>query len=103
MLIDEQTQLELQQRIPGHTEEISDIHISLQRSLRMTTWDFPACSGQRSLFHSNGLNQHFLQTFDDVFGKMCGENNLKNGSLEIDFSTTVFPLITVVCVIISAQ
>jgi len=37
-----------------------------------------------------------LQTFDDVYGKMCGENNLKNGALEIDFSTTALPLLTVV-------
>jgi len=40
------------------------------------------------LFHWNRLNQHFLQVFDDVYGKMCGEDNLKNGALEIDFSTT---------------
>jgi hypothetical protein len=32
-----------------------------------------------------------LQTFDDVYGKMCGENNLKNGALEIEFSTPVVP------------
>ena len=25
------------------------------------------------LFHRNRLNQHILQTFDDVCGKMCGE------------------------------
>jgi len=49
-----------------------------------------------SWFHRNRLNQHFLQTFDDVCGKMCGENNLKNGALEIDFSTTALPLLTVV-------
>ena len=49
------------------------------------------------LFHGNRLNQHFLQTFDDVYGKMCVENNLKNGTLEIDFSTTALPLLTVVC------
>jgi len=49
-----------------------------------------------SLFHKNRLNQHFLQIFDDVCGKMCGENNLKNGALEIDFSTTALPLLTVV-------
>jgi len=48
-----------------------------------------------SLFHRNRLNQHFLQTFDDVYGKVCGENNLKNGALEIDFSTTTLPLLTV--------
>jgi len=52
-----------------------------------------------SLFHSNRLNQHFLQTFDDVYGKIFGENNLKNGALEIDFSTTALPLLTVVCLI----
>ena len=37
-----------------------------------------------------------MQTCDDVYGKMCGENNLKNGALEIDFSTTELPLLTVV-------
>ena len=52
-----------------------------------------------SLFHSNRLNQHFLQTFDDVYGKMFGENNLKNVALEIDFSTTALPLLTVACLI----
>ena len=52
-----------------------------------------------SLFHRNRLNQHFLQTFYDVYGKMGGENNLKNGALEIDFSTTAVPLLTVVCLI----
>ena len=53
-----------------------------------------------SLFRKNRLNQHFLQTFDDdVYGKMCGENNLKNGALEIDFSTTALRLFTVVCLI----
>jgi len=51
------------------------------------------------LFHKKRLNQHFLQTFDDVYGKMFVENNLKNGALEIDFSTTAFPLPTVVCLI----
>ena len=52
-----------------------------------------------SLFHRNRLNQHFLQTFHDVYGKMGGENNLKNGALEIDFSTTMVPLLTLVCLI----
>ena len=52
-----------------------------------------------SLFHWNRLNQHFLQIFADVYGKMCGENNLKNGALEIEFSTTALPLLTVVCLI----
>ena len=57
-----------------------------------------------SLFHSNRLNQHFLQTFDDVYGKMFGENNLKNGAQEIDFSTTALPLLPVVLsYIISVQ
>jgi hypothetical protein len=37
----------------------------------MTTRDLPAWSRQRSLFHRNRLNQHLLQTFDDVYGKMC--------------------------------
>jgi len=37
-----------------------------------------------------------MQTCDDVYGKMCGENNLKNGALEIDFSTTTLLLPTVV-------
>jgi hypothetical protein len=37
-----------------------------------------------------------MQTCDGVYGKMCGENNLKNGALEIDFSTTALPLLTVV-------
>jgi hypothetical protein len=50
-----------------------------------------------SLFHRNRLNQHFLQTFDDVCGKMFGENNFKNGALEIDFSTSALPLLTAVC------
>ena len=50
-----------------------------------------------SLFHRNRLNQHFLQIFDDVYGKMCGENKLKNGALEIGFSTTALPLLPVVC------
>jgi len=52
-----------------------------------------------SLFHSNRLSQHFLQTFDDVCGKTFGENNLKNDALEIDFSTTALPLLTVDCLI----
>jgi len=52
-----------------------------------------------SLFHWNRLNQHFLQTFDDVYGMMCCESNLKNGALEIDFSTTALSLLTVVCLI----
>jgi len=42
MQIDEQIQLELHQCVPGHSEEISDIHSSFQRSLQMTTWDLPA-------------------------------------------------------------
>jgi len=50
------------------------------------------------MFHRKRLKHHFLQTFD-VYGKMCGENNLKNGALEIDFSTTALPLLTVVCLI----
>jgi hypothetical protein len=44
MLIEEQKELELHQCIPGHSEEISDIHTSLQRALQMTTWVFPVCS-----------------------------------------------------------
>jgi len=47
-----------------------------------------------SLFHRKRLKQHFLQTLDDEYGKVCGENNLKNGALEIDFSTTALPLFT---------
>ena len=53
-----------------------------------------------SLFHRKRRNQHFLQTFDDVYGKMCGENNLKNGALKIDFSTTALPPLTVVRLIL---
>jgi len=49
-----------------------------------------------SLFHRNRL-KHFLQTFDDIYGKMYIENNMKNGALEIDFSTTALYLLTVVC------
>jgi len=30
---------------------------------------------------------------------MCGENNLKNGALEMDFSTTALHLLTVVWLI----
>jgi hypothetical protein len=30
--------------------------------------------------------------FDDVYGEMCGESNVKNGALEIDFSTTALPI-----------
>jgi len=52
-----------------------------------------------SLFCRKRLKHNFLQTLDDVYGKMCGENNLKNGALEIDFSTTALPLLTVVCLI----
>jgi len=37
MLIDEQKQLELHKCIPGHSEEMPDIHTSLQRSLQMAT------------------------------------------------------------------
>jgi len=44
-----------------------------------------------SLFHRNKLNNHFLQTFDDAYGKMCGESNQKNDALETDFSTTALP------------
>jgi hypothetical protein len=51
------------------------------------------------LFRKKRLNHHFLQIFDDVYGKMFVENNLKNGALEIDFSTTALPLLTVVCLI----
>ena len=50
-----------------------------------------------SLFHSNRLSQHFLQTLDDICGKTFGENNLKNGALEIDLFTTALHLLTVVC------
>ena len=50
-----------------------------------------------SLFHRNRLNLHFLQTLDDVCGKKFGENNLKNGVLEIDLFTTALYLYTVVC------
>jgi len=35
MLIDEQKQLELHQCRPGHSEEMSDIHISFWTSLQM--------------------------------------------------------------------
>jgi len=42
MLIYEQKQLELHQCIPGHSEEMSDFHTSLQRQLQMTTRDLPA-------------------------------------------------------------
>ena len=42
MLIDEWKKLELHQCVPEHSEEISDIHTSFQRSLQMTTWDIPA-------------------------------------------------------------
>jgi hypothetical protein len=49
------------------------------------------------LFHKKRLNQHFLQRLDDVCGKIFVKNNLKNGALEIDFSTTALPLLTVVC------
>jgi len=52
-----------------------------------------------SLFHRNRLNQHSLWDFDDVGGKICAENNLKNGALEIDFPITALPLLTVVCLI----
>jgi len=37
-----------------------------------------------------------MQTCDHVCEKMCGENNLKNGALGMDFSTTALPLLTVV-------
>jgi len=50
-----------------------------------------------SLFHRKRLKHHFLQTLDDEYGKVCGENNLKNGALEIDFSTTA--VFTVLCLI----
>jgi hypothetical protein len=52
-----------------------------------------------SLFHRNRLNQHFLHTFDDVCGKMCGEYSLKNGALGIDIANTALPLLMVVCLI----
>ena len=52
-----------------------------------------------SLFHGNRLNQHFLHTFNDICGKMGGENNLKNGALEIDLSTTALPMFAVVFLI----
>jgi len=42
MLIGEHKQLELHQCVPGHPEEMSDIHNSCQKSLQMTTWDLPA-------------------------------------------------------------
>ena len=51
-----------------------------------------------SLFHTKRLKHRFLQTLY-AYGKMCGENNLKSGALEIDFSTTALPLLTVVCLI----
>jgi len=35
-----------------------------------------------------------MNEFDDVGGKMYGENNLKKGALEIDFSTTALQLLT---------
>jgi hypothetical protein len=38
--------------------------------------------------------------FDDVCGEMCSEKNLKNGALDIDFSTTALPLLTVVCLLL---
>ena len=37
-----------------------------------------------------------MQTCDDVYGKMYDENSLKNGALEIDFSTTELPLFILV-------
>jgi len=52
MLIDEQKQLELHQCTPGQSEEMSDIHISFQRSLQVTAWDLSAWNRQRSLFLS---------------------------------------------------
>jgi len=57
-----------------------------------------------SLFHRNRYNQHFLQTFDVIYGKMCGENNLISGALEIDFFMKTLPLLTMVLsYIISVQ
>jgi len=52
-----------------------------------------------SLFHSKRLNQYFLQTLDDAYGKMSGENNLKNGALGIDFFTTALHLLIVGCLV----
>ena len=37
MLMYEQKQLELHQCVPGHSEEMLDIHTSLQSSLQTTT------------------------------------------------------------------
>jgi len=99
VLLDEQKQLELHQCVPGQSEDMSDIHISFKRSLQMTrgislsdvgreVCSFVKCllmlvlmckeSCVMRLFGRNRLNQHFLQMFDDVYGKMCVENNLKN-------------------------
>jgi hypothetical protein len=58
MVTDDQKQLELHQCIPGHSEEMSDIHTSLQRPLQVTTWDLPACSRQRHL--------HLYEMLSDV-------------------------------------
>ena len=44
-----------------------------------------------------------MQTCDDVYGKICGENNLKNGALEMDFSTTALPLLKWLSFVIFVQ
>ena len=117
MLIDEQKQLELHQCIPGHSRtfilpfrgryrwqhgislpEVGREICSCVKCLLMLVLMYME-SCVMSLFHRNRLNQHFLQTLDDVHGKMCFKNNLRNGALEIDFSTTALPLLTVVCLI----
>jgi len=67
MLTDEQKQLELHHCIPGHSEEMSDIHTSFQRSLQMTTRDLPAWSRQRSLF----LCEKLTDVSFDVLGIVC--------------------------------
>ena len=69
MLIDEQKQLDWHLFVPGHSEEMSDIHTSFQRSLQMTTWDFPARSRRRHLF----LCEMLTDVSFDVHGIVCHE------------------------------
>ena len=66
---------------------------SFQRSLQMTSWDLPAWSRQRHLF----LCEILTDVSFDEHGSCVMKNNLKNGAVEIDFSTTVLPLLAVVC------
>jgi hypothetical protein len=35
-----------------------------------------------------------VQIFCDVCGKVCGKNYLRSGTLEVDFSTRIMPLLT---------